>query len=50
MLELITIDLATLAIAGLFYAWRDGYHSRRKQSLLRQRVSLLLWAAAARAA
>lgn len=50
MLELLTIDLATLAIAGLFYAWRDGYNARRRRVVLRQRVSLLLWAAAARAA
>ena len=50
MLHVITLDLATLAIAGLFYTWRDVIQARRKQSHLRERVALMLWAAAARAA
>lgn len=50
MLHVITLDLATLAIAGLFYTWRDVILARRKKtSHLRERVALMLWAAAARA-
>lgn len=48
MLHLITLDLATLAIAGLFYAWRDVIVARRRKTTdLRKRVSMMLWAAAA---
>lgn len=50
MLHLITCDLACLAIAGLYYAWRDAYRVRRANAVLRERVALMLWAAAARAA
>ena len=50
MPHLITLDLATLAIAGLFYTWRDVIVARRQRPHLRERVALLLWAAAARAA
>jgi hypothetical protein len=50
MLHMITLDLATLAIAGLFYTWRDVIVARRKRAHLRERVALMLWAVAARAA
>ncbi|MBX9579671.1 MAG: hypothetical protein K2X87_05120 [Gemmataceae bacterium] len=50
MLHLITLDLATLAIAGLYYTWRDVIVARRKQTRVRERVALMLWAVAARAA
>ncbi len=50
MIHLIVCDLACLAIAALYYTWRDVYHHRRKREQLRDRVAYMLWAAAAKAA
>lgn len=50
MIHLIVCDLACLAIAALFYTYRDVYLHRRKREQLRERVSYMLWAAAAKAA
>jgi hypothetical protein len=50
MLHLIVCDLACLAIAALYYTWRDVYHLRRQREMLRERVAYMLWAAAAKAA
>lgn len=49
MIHLIVCDLACLAIAALFYTYRDVYQHRRKRQLMRERVAYMLWAAAARA-
>ena len=49
MVELLTCNVAVLAIAALYYTWKDrvvkAAHRRR---VLRQRVAYLLWAVAAR--
>lgn len=48
--QLITCNLACLAIAALYYTWRDVYMHRRKRENLRERVAYMLWVAASRAA
>ncbi len=50
MLQLITCNLACLAIATLYYTWRDVYLHRKKRVQLHERVSYMLWVAANRAA
>lgn len=50
MIQLIICDLACLAIAALYYTYRDVYQHRRKRAVLRERVAYMLWAAAAKAA
>ena len=51
MVPLITCNLAVLAIAMMYYAWRDGYLSRgRGQAGLQERVSYMLWVAAHKSA
>lgn len=50
MAQMIACNLAVLAIAGLYYAWRDRFaqaHARR--GVLRDRVAYMLWVAAQRA-
>jgi hypothetical protein len=43
--------LAVLAVAMIYYAWRDGYRSKaRNRATLNQRVAYMLWVAANRAA
>jgi hypothetical protein len=50
MLQLITWNLSALAIAAIYYAWRDGYVAKhRKRQVLHQRVAYMLWVAASRA-
>ena len=51
--NLIPCNLACLAIAALYYSWRDVYLRRshvremlREREVLRERVARLLWAAA----
>lgn len=39
-------SLSCLAIATLYYLWRDVYLPRRKQRVLRERVAYMLWVAA----
>ena len=42
--------VAVLAVAMIFYAWRDGYRPRsRQRSALNERVAYMLWVAANRA-
>ena len=42
-------QFAALVIAGLYYTWRDLYHTRtRNTKLLRERVTYMLWVAAQR--
>ena len=51
MQNMIPCNLALLAIATLFYSWRDAYRHRAHSHALaiakrRQRIAHLLWAAA----
>lgn len=49
MVELITCNVAVLAIAALYYAWKDRVvKAARRNCALRQRVAYLLWAVAER--
>jgi hypothetical protein len=51
MFHMIACNLAALAIAAMYYAWRDGYLARAaKRSVLHERVAYMLWVAAHRAA
>ena len=49
-LEAVTYNLAVLAIAVIYYAWRDRYVNRVKEPApeLNQRVAYMLWVAANR--
>lgn len=48
--QLLACNIACLAIAALYYAWRDVYLHRRKRAQLHDRVAYMLWVAANRAA
>lgn len=48
--QLLACNLACLAIASVYYAWRDVYHQRRRRQRLNDRVAYMLWVAANRAA
>ena len=48
--QVIACNIACLAIAVLYYTWRDVYMHRRKQEQLRDRVAYMLWVASSRAA
>ncbi|MBM3983523.1 MAG: hypothetical protein FJ304_25280 [Planctomycetes bacterium] len=48
--QLLACNLACLAIAGLYYAWRDVHTHRRKRERLNDRVAYMLWVAANRTA
>lgn len=50
MFQLLACNLACLAIASVYYAWRDLYQHRRKRQRLNDRVAYMLWVAANRAA
>jgi hypothetical protein len=41
-MNLILANLAALAVAGIYYAWR-AYAQTRKQRQLRERVAYMLW-------
>jgi hypothetical protein len=44
---IVQVHLTALAIAAIFYVYRDQYHSRlQKLTVLRERVAFLLWSAA----
>lgn len=49
MLHLIACNVACLAIAALYYSWRDVYVKKQKRAVLHERVAYMLWVAAARA-
>jgi len=50
MFQMVACNLAVLAIAMIFYTWRDAYRARNKQKAeLHQRVAYMLWVAAQRA-
>jgi hypothetical protein len=48
--QLLACNIACLAIACLYYTWRDVYQQRRKRERLHDRVAYMLWVAANRAA
>jgi hypothetical protein len=49
MTPIISCNLAALAIAAIYYGWRDFYrHWRLDQKQLRERVAYMLWVAANR--
>ncbi len=48
--HLIACNVACIAIASMYYAWRDVYVNRRKREKLRERVAYMMWVAANRAA
>lgn len=51
MFQMIGCNLAVLAIAMIYYAWRDGYLARgRGQAGLQERVAYMLWVAAHKSA
>ena len=50
MFEMLTCNAAVLAIAALYYTWKDRMaHHTRKQRVLRERVTYMLWTVAQRA-
>lgn len=48
--QLLACNLACLAIAAVYYSWRDVYQQRCKRQRLNDRVAYMLWVAANRAA
>jgi hypothetical protein len=49
VVELLTCNAAVLAIATLYFAWKEQVTTAvRRRSVLRQRVAYLLWAVAER--
>ena len=49
VVELLSCNVAVLAIAALYYAWKDRrVKVATRRQVLRQRVAYLLWAAAER--
>lgn len=49
MVEMLACNFAVLTIAALYYSWRDRVvKAARRRRVLRERVSYLLWAVAAR--
>ena len=46
--SVLTCSFSCLAIATLYYLWRDLYLPRMKRHLLRERVAYMLWIAAQR--
>ena len=50
MFELVACNLASLAIALIYYSWRDSRSPRRlPPEVLRERVAYMLWVSAQRA-
>lgn len=52
MVQMLIANVGVLAIATIYYAWRDGYHVKRQAAarrVLRDRVAYMLWMAANRA-
>ncbi|MCU0703377.1 MAG: hypothetical protein MUF18_05235 [Fimbriiglobus sp.] len=49
MVELLTCNMAVLAIAALYYTWKErAVQAASRRRVLRQRVAYLLWAVAER--
>jgi hypothetical protein len=50
MLQMVTGYFAVIAVAILYYAWRDGFTARQaRRAELNERVAYMLWCAANRA-
>jgi hypothetical protein len=48
-MNLLLCSLAALAVAGLYYSWRDYHGAReRRHRTLRERVAYMLWVMANR--
>jgi hypothetical protein len=46
-MQIVCFNLTALAVAALFYAWRDGIVRRgQREKLLRERITYMLWVAA----
>jgi hypothetical protein len=42
----VAMNLSVLAVAAIFYAYRDGYVARlQRMKLLRERIAYMLWTA-----
>jgi hypothetical protein len=49
MFEMLTCNVAVLAIAGLYYSWRERMlKEQHRRRVLRERVAFMLWTAAQR--
>lgn len=49
MPPMLSCQLAALAIAGIFYVWRDMLCRRvRHSKLIRERIAYMLWVAASK--
>jgi hypothetical protein len=47
MMPFVAMNLTALAVASIFYAYRDHYVARvRRMHLLRERIAYLLWTSA----
>ena len=43
----VTVNIAALAIAAIYYLYRDGYIAQvRRQQTFRERIAYMLWTAA----
>jgi len=50
MFEMLACNVAVLAIAALYYRWKEStLKVQERRQVLRARVAYMLWAAAARA-
>jgi membrane-bound metal-dependent hydrolase YbcI (DUF457 family) len=50
MFQMLMGYVAVLAVASIYYTWRDAYVAKhRKRAVLNERVALMLWTAANRA-
>ena len=50
MLQMLVGYVSVLAVAGIYYAWRDGYAVKsRRRAVVHERVAYMLWVAANRA-
>ncbi len=46
-MQVVCWNLSVLAIAAVYYAWRDGFVRRvRREKVLRERIAYMLWVAA----
>lgn len=45
-MQILYWNLVALLIAALYYVWRDGYARQRRQRVLRERITFMLWTAA----
>lgn len=51
MTQMLAGYLSVLAVAAIYYAWRDGYSLKaRRRTVLNERIAYMLWVAANRTA